>query len=62
MAPILIHPSLHATLEGIEVKLDDQTSVHHYRGIQYANITRRFSKAVSVDDWSSTTLDCTRFG
>ena len=61
MAPSLIHPSLHAVLEGVEVKLDN-TTVVHYRGIQYARIPRRFAKAELVDSWDNEKLDCRYFG
>jgi hypothetical protein len=63
MAPSIIHSSLHAVLDGTEVKLDlTAHAVEHYRGIKYGKISQRFAKAVPVDYWHGERIDCSRFG
>lgn len=63
MAPSIIHSSLDAILDGIEVILDPTGyAVDHYRGIKYGKISQRFAKAIPVDYWHGERLDCSGFG
>lgn len=57
----LRHPSLDATLLGLEVKFDG-VAIVHYRGIPYGNIPQRFAKADLIDQGYAHELNCTKFG
>ncbi|KAL4933273.1 putative carboxylesterase [Aspergillus undulatus] len=62
MAPPQIqHDALNATFTGIETQCDG-TSVHHFRGIKYANIPGRFERATPVTGFERAVIDASKFG
>lgn len=57
----LKHPSLNATLQGLQTS-HNNIALQHYRGIRYATIPGRFQKATAIENWDNVNIDCTRFG
>lgn len=63
MTTPLHHPTLNGTLLGLTVSPPSSPSpITHFRGLKYASIPARFSRAVPIDDLAGATVDCSQFG